>query len=141
MPKKLECKINQIVRDGYYRKAYSKKDGTHIKGTYVKESCTKNMGAPGKTPASKKVLPKIKDKGALTQFGYKESDSFGNRKKALCKAIKKEGALKIQRHIGLIRNYAKNEPKRHALLTKDFEYVRSIRIMEKKKVNKMDLKK
>jgi hypothetical protein len=140
MPKKLECRLNQIERDGYYRKAYTKKDGTHIKGTYVKKTCTKDMGAPGKTPKSKKVLPKVENKGFLTECGYKENNAFNTRKGALDKAIEKYGALKVQRHIGLIRNYAKGEPERHALLTKDFEYVRSIRLQQNELLKKKDNK-
>jgi len=140
MPKKLECRLNQIERDGYYRKAYTKKDGTHIKGTYVKKTCTKDMGAPGKTPKSKKVLPKVENKGFLTECGYKENNTFNTRKGALDKAIEKYGALKVQRHIGLIRNYAKGEPERHALLTKDFEYVRSIRLQQNELLKKKDNK-
>ena len=133
MPKKLECNIRKIVRDGYYRKAYSKKDGTHVHGKYIKQTCTKDMGKPGKTAKKNKVLPKVKseNKGMLTQYGYKESNSFEIRKKALDMAIKEHGALKIQRHIGLIRNLSKGDPEKHALLTKDFDYVRSIRLKEK----------
>lgn len=140
MPTKLECNIDQIVRDGYYRKSYTKKDGTHVKGKYIKQTCTKDMGKPGKTPKSKKVLPKVENKGFLTKYGYKESDSFAKRKKALNKAIEEYGALKVQRHIGLIRNYAKGEPKRHKLLTKDFEYVRDIRIKQNEELEKKDKK-
>ncbi|MBT3407085.1 hypothetical protein HN415_00210, partial [Candidatus Woesearchaeota archaeon] len=140
MPSKPECRINQIVRDGYYRKAYTKKNGIHIKGKYIKQTCTKDMGKPGKTTKSKKVLPKVENKGFLTNQGYKESNSFKERKKALDKAIEQYGALKVQRHIGLIRNYAKGEPKRHKLLTKDFENVRSIRLKEKKMLNNEEKK-
>ena len=106
----------------------------------MKKTCTKDMGAPGKTPKSKKVLPKVENKGFLTECGYKENNTFNTRKGALDKAIEKYGALKVQRHIGLIRNYAKGEPERHALLTKDFEYVRSIRLQQNELLKKKDNK-
>jgi len=37
------------------RKAYVTKRGTRVKST-----CTTNKGLPGKTPKSRKVLPKLK---------------------------------------------------------------------------------
>ncbi len=52
------CKPGKIRRKGYTRK-----DGTH-----VKSGCVKDTGKRGKTPASKKVLPKPK-KGDLSCRG------------------------------------------------------------------------
>ena len=44
----MKCKKGDIVRSGYRRKAYTRSDGTRVKATYVKPSCIKNRGAPGK---------------------------------------------------------------------------------------------
>jgi hypothetical protein len=148
MPSKPECRINQIVRDGYYRKTYNKKNGSHIKGKYIKQTCTKDMGKPGKAikpksktkTKSKKVLTKDGNKGFLNEYGYKENDSFAKRKKALDNAIKKHSALKVEKHIGLLLNYSKEDLKRIKLLTKDFKYVKSIRLKEKKMLNEQDKK-
>ena len=53
------CPAGKIRRKGYTTK----------RGTKVSATCTKNMGAPGKTPSSKKVLPKLKEV-YLSKYGY-----------------------------------------------------------------------
>ena len=37
-----------IERTGYYRKAYTRTDGTKVKGSYVPTWMIKNVGRPGK---------------------------------------------------------------------------------------------
>ena len=44
----MKCNKGDIVRSGYYRKAYRRSDGVRVKGAYVSPVCIKNRGAPGK---------------------------------------------------------------------------------------------
>ena len=48
MPR-LKCPSNYIVRNGYTRKAYTRKNGTKVAKKYVKAACIKSRGGPGKT--------------------------------------------------------------------------------------------
>jgi len=109
------CKRGQIKRKGYTTKS----------GKKVQASCIRDRGQPGKGPYT---LPPIKNKGYLTQFGYKLKDSFEKRKKALDKAIKKYGALAVERHINLVRNYSKSEKANYKKYTKDLEYAKKQRL-------------
>ena len=120
MPSK--CPKNKIKR-----KAYTTKKGTHVKAT-----CTKNMGAPGKTPKSKKVLPKLK-KGELTTYGYHLKNSAEKREKSLRKAMKHEGNLEVLRRIVVLRTYLKSNPTHYKKLNKDVEYIQEVRAKDKLK--------
>ena len=61
------CNKDEIVKSGYKTK----------KGVYVKETCIKDLGNPGKGP---KLLPKLKS-GTLTSHGYSSSDKKDDRQK------------------------------------------------------------
>ena len=111
------------------RKAYKTK-----KGTRVKASCVKDRGLPGKTPKSKKVLPKLKE-GVLRKYGYHLNESFDKRKKALLNAMKHEGDLAVQKRVVVLRTYNKNEPRLFKKLDRDVKFIQTIR--KKQKVKKV----
>ncbi len=85
------CGRGKIRRSGYMRSD----------GTYVKPACVPDKGAPGKTPASKRVLPKPKP-GALGRWSSKISD--GRRHDALEAITDKRGCRKVIGSLTLLRN-------------------------------------
>lgn len=114
------CKVGQIKRVTYKRRAYTRADGVRVKATVVKAGCIKDRGEKGKGPYT---LPPLKDKGFLTSEGYHLKLSVKDRHAALRKACRKYGCLKVIRHLGLVRNYSKSVKTNFAKYTKDLEYV------------------
>lgn len=86
------CGPGQILRRGYTRKD----------GTYVSPGCVRDQGAPGRTPAYKRVLPAPKP-GTLK--GWKASDSAGKRHSALKRAVKAENCRSVIGRLTLERNF------------------------------------
>jgi len=125
-----KCPKGEILR-----KAYTRKDGTRVKA-----SCVKDRGLPGKTPKSKKVLPKLKE-GLLEKYGYKLSKSFEKRKVALRKAMKNEGNVPVLRRVVVLRTYNKNEPKLFKKLNRDVEFIQEVRAKQKLVAKKVTKKK
>lgn len=54
------------------------------------------------------ILPKIKDRGFFSEFGYKLSDNIRERHKKINIIILKEGILSALKHLNLIRTLHKN---------------------------------
>jgi hypothetical protein len=83
-----------VHRTGYHRKAYTKSSGIHVKATHVPPATFKivDIGAVGK---SKKLFPI--HKGKLTRFGYQTHESSEARHKALKKADKAYGSVRLWR--------------------------------------------
>lgn len=125
------CKPGQIRRSSYRRGSYERVDGTHVRGSKVKSTCIKDVGASGKTPASKKVLPKL-EKGVLSKFGYKVSKSQKARRASLDNASEKLGRLRTLRHVNVIANYSKWNPEVEQKLRKDVKYLSKKHKQEKK---------
>ena len=111
-----KCSKGKIVRSAYTRK----------NGTRVRSSCTTNKGLPGKTPASKKVLPKLKP-GLLSQYGYHLNKPIVTRDRAIKKAINDEGSLPVLKHLVVLRTYGKHNPPLFKKLDRDVKYVQSLR--------------
>lgn len=86
------CGPGQIMRRGFTRKD----------GAYVPPGCVKDQGAPGRTPASKRVLPAPKP-GTLK--GWKASDSADKRHAALKKAVKAESCRVVINRLTLEHNF------------------------------------
>jgi hypothetical protein len=85
------CGKGKILRSGYRRKD----------GTYVKSSCVLDTGAPGKTPASKRVLPKP-EPGALGIWSKRMPS--GRRHEQLKKVVERRGCQKVIGSLTLLRN-------------------------------------
>lgn len=98
--KKKRCSKGKILRDGYYRKAYTRKDGIYVRGAFVQPKCIKDRGRPGKG----KKLYKIRDVGMLSNMGYSLKKLASDRRKALMRAIKKYGYLDVIQHLNGVRN-------------------------------------
>ncbi len=86
------CGPGQIMRRGF----------TRSDGTYVKPGCVKDQGAPGKTPASGRVLPAPKA-GMLK--GWKAADEAQKRRAALKRAVKSEGCRPVITRLTLEHNF------------------------------------
>ena len=110
--KKLKCPSGMIVRDGYTRKGFTKKNGTRISTIKVPSTCIKSRGLPGKTRdrfKDGKGIGPLK-KGELGKHGYHKVKELGIRKrrKALRGAVEEFTALTIFKKLGAIRTYSKN---------------------------------
>jgi hypothetical protein len=104
------CGPGKIRRSAYSRRSYtrksrSRKGSVRVRASSVRSSCVPDVGQPGKTPKSQRVLPKVKGQHMLRQFGYSTANSSATRQKALRAAIRNYGALEVLRHLNLIRNY------------------------------------
>ena len=116
-----------------------RKEYTTKRGTKVESTCIKNVGAPGKTPESKKVLPKLKE-GYLGKYGYRLANNDTKRKASLHEAMKNEGDLEVLRRVVVLRTYMKNEPLKFKKLDKDVKYIQKIREKNKASVKKTSKK-
>jgi len=112
----MKCKKGEIVRS-----AYTRKDGTRVRAT-----CVKDRGAPGKTPASKRVLPKPV-KGSLGKYGYSniKGTSAIDRRNALIDAVRGEGYATIIRRLNLLSNYNKNNEQVYNILQSDIRWMQN----------------
>lgn len=102
------------------RKAYTRKDGTHVRST-----CVLDRGLPGKTAAKRKSLP-TPTPGSLSKYGYfnLKSKLADVRRKALLRGVKDAGYATIVRRVNLIANYNKNsDPRLYKILRADIKWM------------------
>jgi hypothetical protein len=106
------CGPGQIMRRGFTRKD----------GAYVAPGCVKDQGAPGRTPASKRILPQPKA-GMLK--GWEAKKSADQRHASLRKAVKAEGCRNVINRLSLERGFTKKtSPKTAATAKKDWQWLR-----------------
>lgn len=100
------CGRGRIRRSSFLRKSRHSR-----RRTRVKSACVPDKGRRGKTPKSKRVLPKLTP-GKLGKYGYHhvKEKSAGARRFALTQAVKHEGYAPIIRRLNVIRTYNKNDP-------------------------------
>jgi len=112
----VQCPRGKIVRKGYKRSD----------GVYVRPTCVKDTGKPGKTAEKDKILPKPTS-GGLSKYGYKDIRNLSaeQRHKALEKGVKKESYATIVRRLNLISNYNKNTtPSLHKIMRRDLNWMK-----------------
>ena len=115
-----KCPSGKILREGYVRKSYNRKNGVHVKGIIVAPTCIPDQGAQGKGPKLIKVLKK----GELKKYGYTSKLSEKNRHMALDKAVKAEGPLVILRRLTPIATLTKKtSPKSSKIFEADKVYI------------------
>ncbi len=122
----VKCKKNEILIRSYKKKS----------GIRVKSHCTLDKGAKGRTPAKKRVLPKLKvDEFAIYKYSTKLSASKRLRKlKRACKDLSYASVLK---RIVVLRSYNKRNPKLYAKFDHDIKALQKWRKSKKvKKVSK-----
>jgi hypothetical protein len=101
------------------RRSYTRRDGV-----YVRSACVKDMGLPGKTPAAKRVLPKLTP-GRLSRYGYVSTKSATHRRAALRKAVNAEGYATIIRRLVAVSNYnSRSAPEAHRVMRSDIEWMK-----------------
>jgi hypothetical protein len=105
------------------RKGYTRKDGTYVPPTLVKDT-----GKPGKTPASKRVLPEPTS-GALGcgGTGWRRKDSATQRRRVLkCLVMKKKKkCATVIRDLNLLANFTKRtSPATHKAARADMAAIR-----------------
>ena len=98
---KKSCSKSEIKRAPYN---YTKKTGTHVS---VKETCIKDRGLPGKTPATKKIQYNMTPTFSidnLAKYGYSDivKKSASVRRKSLDDAMKAYGVLNVMRKLNLL---------------------------------------
>ena len=114
----MPCPPGEIKRVGYkYKKKSTKKT------VKVKKTCVTDQGKPGKGPKLIK-MPEY-DIGLLSDYGYKLSNSYEDRIKAIKKSIKEHTKLKILRHLNALRTLHKSNEKLYNKLDKDLKFVQS----------------
>ena len=127
------CKSEEIIREGYYRKPYTKKNGNKVKGLWIKPSCIKDRGLPGKGFLLKKdsklqkpgygIGPLKKD--ILKQYGYSTKVGVRKRHQALSLAVKNYKALAIFRRLNAVRVLTKRtNPQASETFLEDMKWFR-----------------
>jgi hypothetical protein len=112
---KTRCRPGKIWRKGYTAKHGARK-------VKVPGACVIDQGAPGKTPAAKRVLPTPK-RGALSFWSHKKPDS--ERHGILTDLLKKKPCVTVIRDLNLLANLTKvTAPAAHATARADMEWIR-----------------
>lgn len=127
----MDCKKGEILREGYTRKSYTRKDGSKVKSTYVSPSCVQDRGKPGKGP---KTLPKPDPNVHLRDYGYSVNKNAGQRQRALKRASRELGTLPVLRRLNLIANYSKSSVDKEEKMRDDVEYMKRQHKIYKKKM-------
>lgn len=101
------CPSGEVTRHAYTTK----------RGSYVKSACIPDVGAPGKTPKSKRI-PILSQDLDLKSYGYQTSDRVEVRQEAIKKAIHaianeksitlRQAAVKVLRHLNALSILNKN---------------------------------
>ncbi len=109
----MKCKKGKILR-----KSYTKKNGTKVKST-----CIKDLGLQGKGPI---ILPKLQQ-GTLTKFGYSSKNSNIKRRTSLKKAVKKYTKPAVIHKLNAISTLTKNtNPTLSKIYKQDMVFVQSL---------------
>lgn len=91
-----KCPAGKILR-----KAFTRRDGTHVAA-----SCVPDKGAPGKTPAAKRFAKF--GPGYLPGWGKDKSE--GERHAALRRQTAREGCVTVIRRLTQLRNVTTDRP-------------------------------
>jgi hypothetical protein len=132
----MSCPKGEIRRSSYKRKSYRRNSGKKVSASRVASTCVpakgKALSRGSKTPKSERVLPKLGKEISLRKFGYELDKPQQERQNALSRASKTFGTLKVEKRLGLIRNYSSGEPKNYKKLSKDMEFMKQKYAAEKR---------
>lgn len=136
-------KIRRVAfnRKAYSRKSYRRSSGTRVRASYVNRShvpstCVPDIGAPGKTPASKRILPKPGKEVSLSRFGYGTHRAAQARHQALEKASRAHGGLKVLRRMILLSNFQAH-PAAKRTMREDVQFMRKYYAGEQRRQGRM----
>lgn len=102
----IECPKGQIMKEGYHRKSYVKRDSKKIKGSWVAPSCIQDKGNKGKQEQKIYV-----ERERLGKYGYGDvvNTPASIRQKSLKKAIDSgEKPLSVMRRLNALSTLNKN---------------------------------
>jgi len=116
------CEIGYVLKRGYERESYTKKDGTIINETYVDPVCIKNKGLNGKLLEEYKPIH-LDNKIELSVYGYETKLKIHERLNALIKAVEKLTYKSVILRISALRTLHKNNPHYFKLFDKDLKNV------------------
>lgn len=97
------------------REPYDRKDGVHVKA-----ACVPDTGARGKTPPSKRWLPKL---GPQPLGGWGKDRAASTRHWALLKKTRQKGCREVLRTVNAIANVTTDRPTER-LLRSDYKWLR-----------------
>jgi len=114
------CEIGYVLKRGYERESYTKKDGTIVNSTYVDPVCIKNKGLNGKLLEEYKPIH-LDNKIELSVYGYETKLKIHERLNALIKAVNKLTYKSVILKISALRTLHKNNPHYFKLFDKDLK--------------------
>jgi hypothetical protein len=126
------CPVGKILKRGYLRKTYEKKNGKIVKSKYINVSCVTDKGLPGKVSSKFKVI-KIKNNDALGKYGYETKYNSKKRFEALIKAASVYSYSTVVKRINAIRILSKSDKKLYKIYTTDLENLKQWRKENPKK--------
>ncbi len=122
----IKCPKGTILRKGGSVKSFKRVSGITVRATRRKAICVRDTGEKGKTPESRKVLPKLK-KGLLGKYGYKnvKSTPASKRHAALKKGVEAENYSIIVKRLNAVANYNTNtDPEAHKRMKSDLKWMK-----------------
>ena len=139
-----KCPEGMVTKRGYYRHAYDKKDGKHVKHTYVHESCVPNKGIPGKIFDNMKPIH-LDEKNSFKSYNYKTSNDPEIRFKKLLKAAEDLSYRSVVLRLSQLKTLTKDSNHEHSLIyDEDIMKLREWRkknpnVYKNKKVNSKEI--
>jgi hypothetical protein len=101
------CLKGYVLKEGYDRKEYFKKNGSFINRVHVGATCIKNRGKPGKLLNNYKKIT-INEKNSFEPFGYTTKDNNNKRYESLLSAIKKLSYATVIHKLSSLRTFKKD---------------------------------
>lgn len=118
------CGPKQVIREGYIRRKYSRRNGVVVNAVKVLPSCIAATGLSRKRGRKGKQLF-VLQKGELTKFGYHADLSNNKRHLALHYAVQHLRPLSVFRKLNALYVLNKNrEPKDAAIYKADANWVK-----------------
>lgn len=111
------CPSGTIRRRSFQRRAPNSQRRVSVRST-----CVPDTGAPGKTPANRRILPRPGDIISLRKFGYSTHSGDRSRQSSLRRAAERHGSLKVLRRLNLIRNF-QPDPEAKEVMSEDVNYM------------------
>ncbi len=121
------CKKGEILKKGYIRKTYIKKNGTKVHKAIVTSFCVKDTGKSGQTISEYKVI-KINKHDLLAKYGYNTKISSKERFNALIKASSHYTYATVFKRLNAIRTLSKANKRLFDIYTTDLNNMKLWRI-------------
>lgn len=118
----LRCPAKKIKISSYIKKS----------GIRVKAHCTPDKGAHGRTPKSKRVLPKLK-KDEFEKYGYSTKLPHKKRVAILKRACRELSYASVLKRVVVLRSYNKRNIKIFKKFDKDIHALQKWRASKKKR--------